>query len=726
MMQEQHTPEKIITSRRHLVEMANKLTLANPSDVAEGGCGVVGLAANFPVQGVHLVPAATQMHNRGNGKGGGIAAAGLIASELGVSEQTLQTATLLQIAYLDPNSRFTVESESIHQHYDVIHAARVPTLDDISLVPGLEIRPPDVWRYFVRARTDKLAQFAQEHHLTDLAPRALEDEFVYHTSFELNTRYYASLGEKQAFVLSHGRDMIVFKIVGYAEQAAAYYKLNDLHAHVWIAHQRYPTKGRVWHPGGAHPFIGLNEALVHNGDFANYHATCTYLRQRNIVPLFLTDTEVSVLLFDLWDRVYNYPLEVIIEALAPTTDRDFTLLSPEKQNLYRAIQQTHMQASPDGPWFFIIARSQPDAGISQLLGITDTSMLRPQVFALSETQNGDEPLQIGLIASEKQAIDATLSSLHEVNPNIPPVADNYWNARGGSHTDGGAFAFTVKRNGGKPTLLTTDKFNRPVVLPTNHHRQFLDLPTLKPLVMDMRKVFAMQPSNSATFERLWLSFKEKLPMWNYETLNEVLDYVVSQAANDHRNFRFALKLLSHIRDLPSDPGNKRRATLLSMLDGAISILLGGIDGRNDHMVIALNWDTKSNLSAPTHKDQVLILNVAGFPPEGDQGAGRFIADAAQLGWRQLITYGWKGQRFCGCGLGPNSQGIRIEVYGSSGDYLASGLDGAQIIVHGDAQDQVGQIFNAGKLVVHGGVGQTFMYGAKGGEAYIRATQLGDL
>jgi len=52
------------------------------------------------------------------------------------------------------------------------------------------------------------------------------------------------------------RDQLVFKIVGYAEQNVEYYKLQDFRAHVWIAHQRYPTKGRVWHPGGAHPFVG--------------------------------------------------------------------------------------------------------------------------------------------------------------------------------------------------------------------------------------------------------------------------------------------------------------------------------------------------------------------------------------------------------------------------------------------------------------------------------------
>ena len=86
-------------------------------------------------------------------------------------------------------------------------------------------------------------------------------------------------------------------------------------AHIWIAHQRYPTRGRVWHPGGAHPFTAMNMALVHNGDFANYHSVTEYLKQRNIFPQFITDTEVSALMFDLLSRTYKYPVEYIIEAL---------------------------------------------------------------------------------------------------------------------------------------------------------------------------------------------------------------------------------------------------------------------------------------------------------------------------------------------------------------------------------------------------------------------------
>jgi len=59
-----------------------------------------------------------------------------------------------------------------------------------------------------------------------------------------------------------------------------------------------------------------------------------------------------------------------------------------------------------------------------------------------------------------------------------------------------------------------------------------------------------------------------------------------------------------------------------------------------------------------------------------------------------------------------------------GDYLASGIDGMQIYIHDNGQDQLGQIMKNGKLVVYGDVGQTFMYGAKGGEVYIMGNAAG--
>jgi glutamate synthase domain-containing protein 3 len=101
-----------------------------------------------------------------------------------------------------------------------------------------------------------------------------------------------------------------------------------------------------------------------------------------------------------------------------------------------------------------------------------------------------------------------------------------------------------------------------------------------------------------------------------------------------------------------------------------------------------------------------------------------LVDAYAKGWRHFICFDCRGQRFTGCGLGPETDDVTIDVYGSSGDYLGSGIDGLTITVHGNAQDQLGQIIKRGKLVIHGDVGQTFMYGAKGGSVYVLGNAAG--
>ena len=55
----------------------------------DGDCGVIGIAADVPVAGRHLLQALVQMRNRGNGKGGGIAAAGMDPKQLGVDARGL-------------------------------------------------------------------------------------------------------------------------------------------------------------------------------------------------------------------------------------------------------------------------------------------------------------------------------------------------------------------------------------------------------------------------------------------------------------------------------------------------------------------------------------------------------------------------------------------------------------------------------------------------------------
>ena len=452
--------EKFLESRKRLYPDAPP-NIRKESE--EGGCGVTGFACSVPVGGKHIFEPSRLMHNRGNGKGGGIAAAELIAADLGVSQSVLDDCYMIQVALLEPEARGDVENHCLLPFLDIHDGRAIPTLDDYRQVEGLEIKPPDVWRYFVRVKPDILSQFADQNGFKGMDPRKIEDEYIWQNTTKLNRKFYDAQGDKKAFVLSQGRNMMILKIVGYAEQVAEYYRLEDFRAHIWIAHQRYPTKGRVWHPAGAHPFMGLDEALVHNGDFANYYSVSEYLKQNNIFSHFLTDTEVAVLMFDLLNRVYGYPLEYIIEALAPTTEMDFDQLPEEKQKVYGLLQSMHINGSPDGPWFFIIARNDYYHRQFQLIGITDTAMLRPQVFAFH-----DGEVQVGLICSEKQAIDATLASLAAEDPRICPVADKYWNARGGSHTDGGAFIFTISDDPdspGKKRMVCTDKFGREVKTP---------------------------------------------------------------------------------------------------------------------------------------------------------------------------------------------------------------------------------------------------------------------
>ena len=689
----------------------------------EGGCGVTGFACNIPVRGKFIYEPSIQMQNRGNGKGGGIAATGLVPEQIGVSREVLDSHYLVQLALLDETVHPELEKQFILPNFDVALSTRQDHIADHRDIPGLTVRPPDVHRYVVRVKPAVLKAFAESTGLQALSPRELEDEFVWRNSYKLNDTFYASLGDKRAFVLSHGRDQLVFKIVGYAEQNVEYYKLQDFRAHVWIAHQRYPTKGRVWHPGGAHPFVGLNEALVHNGDFANYHSVCEYLRQRNIRQQFLTDTEVSVQLFDLWDRVYGYPLEYIIEALAPTTELDLDQLPPEKAAIYREIQATHIHASPDGPWFFIIARSQGDR--FQLLGITDTAMLRPQVFALSD--GGD--VQIGLICSEKQAIDATLRSLAAEDPRFCPVADKYWNARGGSSTDGGAFIFRVApgNNGdaGKMQLTCTDKFGREVKVETGSVR--CDVPSAlvedascdacpaEPMSSDEVQERVRRGEVDALFTEV-----QEIGSWPAGHLRRFCQYVLA-AADNPKSCAAAIELLTKLHDRRFPTGDKRRATVVRVFEDALDELfdtapLFGEPG--NRFWRRIDWNTRDRLEAPQAGEELLCINSEGFPPEGEECDAVLLRHAYSLGWKRFIVYRLRGQRFHGSGLGAATDGVRIDLYGSNGDYTASGMDGLEMHIHGNAQDQVAQIAKRGKLVIYGDVGQTFMYGAKGGEVFV--------
>jgi glutamate synthase domain-containing protein 1/glutamate synthase domain-containing protein 3 len=703
--------QSIARSRRRLVKGIK------PRDkrALEGGCGVIGIIGTEKLKGNCIIRPCEQMRNRGNGKGGGVAAVGLF--------DAFKDHYALHISFLNESAREPVEREFVEPVFDVAHAETQACLDDFRKT-GLEVKPPLVKRYFVRVKPEKLNSFAERNRISEMS--AAEDEFVFQNSFRLNAEYYVGRQDPRAFVLSHGRDLMILKGVGYAEEIARYYRLEETEAHLWIGHQRYPTRGRVWHPGGAHPFVGLHEALVHNGDFANYYAVCEYLRQWGLVPQFVTDTEVSVLLFDLYTRVLGYPLEFAIEALGPTPEGDFERLSKRRQRIFRAIQSAHLHGSPDGPWFFIVARADPETGAPQLIGITDVSMLRPQVFCIQEGEKS-----YGAIASEKQALDAFFEEIASKDPTVPPLADRYWAARGGSCTDGGAFVFTLQSEDGRPRLDVRDKFGNQVTgSDTGGRRGKPSIPTLlNRRISNRGKAGSVEEAASDSisrknpFQGRLKDLRSSLQHNQYSDFAQGAEKLLTEDG-----IEAALRSLSVLRDRRWNPREGRRAFQIAGIERAIQDLLGSVpsapgDG-SEWTRFDANFMWKASLPQPNGPADTAVIDAGDFPNDGPEAVCRGIAALHRLGWRNFVVYRCRGDRFIGSGLGPNTQNVRIDVFGSSGDYLGSGIDGARIYVHGDAQDQVGQILKSGRLVIFGNVGQTFLYGAKGGEAFVMGSAAG--
>ena len=176
-------------------------------------------------------------------------------------------------------------------------------------------------------------------------------------------------------------------------------------------------------------------------------------------------------------------------------------------------------------------------------------------------------------------------------------------------------------------------------------------------------------------------------------------------------------------------GQKKRCHLLHIVRSELNVLFKNISklssGKNLSGTYRLiDFDTRQSLRKPEDTEKTLVIDAKLFPPEGDECDATYLVKAFHLGWRNFIVFDCAGQRYVGCGLGPGTNDVVIDVYDSAGDYLGSGIDGLSITVHGNAQDQLGQIIKEGKMVIYGDVGQTFLYGAKGGTIFVKGNAAG--
>jgi len=210
----------------------------------------------------------------------------------------------------------------------------------------------------------------------------------------------------------------------------------------------------------------------------------------------------------------------------------------------------------------------------------------------------------------------------------------------------------------------------------------------------------------------------------FQYATQVLEELKRLALKGQESRRFAIQALTLLYDRVYETGNKKRSSLLQLCYGALNEIFSSVRLSNYDLYTRLDWNNRSRLGHPGPDSQVLVVDATDFPVEGDESAARFLVEAYNEGWNNVLLYNLRGHRFIGSGLGPRTNGLRIDCYGDVGDYVASGIDGCEVTVHGAAQDQAAQILKFGKLVIHGDVGQAFMYAAKGGEVYVQGNAAG--
>ncbi len=321
--------------------------------------------------GDDTVAAIANMHDRGNGLGGGFAVYGLYPQ--------WADHYAFHVMYTSQRGRKEVET-LLKRSFHVAHAEEVPTR------PARVSNPPLVWRYFVQP---------EERHLIGQGP----DDYVVDRVMEINT------GLRDAFVFSSGKDMAVFKGVGYPEDVAEFFRLEEYRGYLWTAHGRFPTNTQAWW-GGAHPFSILDWTVVHNGEISSYGINRRYLEMFGYHCTMHTDTEVIAYAVDLLVRRHGLPMGLAAKVMAAPLWSEIDRMPEEEQTLCRTLRQVYGSLLLNGPFTVIIAHR------NEMIGLTDRIRLRP----LTAATKGD----VLYLSSEEAAIRL-----------VAPQLDRVWTPLGG-------------------------------------------------------------------------------------------------------------------------------------------------------------------------------------------------------------------------------------------------------------------------------------------------------
>ena len=341
------------------------------------GCAIAAVISKEGkmISGETVAAAMKPMHDRSNGLGGGFAGYGIYPE--------YRDFYALHLFFDDRTARKNCEVY-IKEYFEIVHSERIPT----RTIPAITDEPV-IWRYFVAPLKSMLASLQLD-----------EKEFVARAVMKINTEMDG------AYVFSSGKNMGTFKAVGFPEDVAVFYRLDEYEGYSWTAHGRYPTNTPGWW-GGAHPFTLLDWSVVHNGEISSYDANRRFIEMFGYKCTLQTDTEVITYIMDYLIRRQGLTLSEAASVVAApfwsTIERE---KDPQTRERLAFLRKVFPSLLITGPFSIVLGFS------GGLMALNDRLKLRSMVV-------GEKDDKV-FIASEEAAIRA-----------MEPDAENIWAPAGG-------------------------------------------------------------------------------------------------------------------------------------------------------------------------------------------------------------------------------------------------------------------------------------------------------
>ena len=333
------------------------------------GCAISGIFSRSGerLDGSGIIESISTMHDRSNGLGGGFAGYGIYPD--------YKNQYAFHVFYDGEEAKDECE-KLLRVYFDMVNLSKIPVRKMQSITDE-----PLIWRYFLDPLPTKLAESQLD-----------EREFVMRLVMRINSTING------AYVFSSGKNMGIFKAVGFPEDVGRFYKLEDYAGYCWTAHGRYPTNTPGWW-GGAHPFGLLDFSVVHNGEISSYDANRRFIEMFGYQCNLLTDTEVISYIIDYLVRRQGLTLEETASVIAAPFWETISHMDEEAAAKLRYLRTAFSSLLVTGPFSILVGFN------GGMMALNDRLKLRSMVAA----EKGDRVY----VASEECAIRVLeLSLIH--------------------------------------------------------------------------------------------------------------------------------------------------------------------------------------------------------------------------------------------------------------------------------------------------------------------------